>query len=270
MAVERCHRCIGNEACANQVVNACLPVPFFGDLTKPHLKVVTIGLNPALNEFYEKGTGVEKPRSQRLAMLGDYHQKVRADLTDAEVAEARTRRETYFQDVNRDWHHYFDKMESVLNRVNPAWTYIMGSAAHIDIVACATKDRWSELPARSQAELIKNCREHFVRAISGLPAGTVILCDGLRALGELSNSGLRLEIRSGQLINVRATTGGDHGKIGELFCGEKSYLVRGWSSNVSHLSAVWRFDLAVWIHGTLYPSHTSVAVQARKPQTTVA
>jgi hypothetical protein len=262
MSVERCHRCVGNQACGNQVVNACLPVPFFGDITKPHLKVVTIGLNPALNEYYENGS--EKTRSQRLAMLSDYTRFARTDLNDADVADAKARREKYFQNVNRDWHPYFEKMESVLNRVNPAWTYVMGSAVHIDVVACATKERWSNLTNTSQTELINNCREHFSRAICNLPNGTIILCDGPRAWQEITNLGLRLVMQPGHLINVREATGGDHGKIGELFSGEKKFPVRGWSAHVSHLSAVWRFDLASWIHGTLFPASSFVAIQALK------
>jgi hypothetical protein len=249
MSVERCHRCVGNQACGNQVVNACLPVPFFGDITKPNLKVVTIGLNPALNEYYKNGVAID--RSQRLAILSDYTRDARTDLNDADVAEAKTRREKYFMNVNRDWHPYFEKMESVINRVNPTWTYLMGSAVHIDIVACATKERWGNLTSIVKTELINNCREHFSRAITNLPNGTIILCDGPRAWQEISNLGLQLVIQPGHLINVREATGGDHGKIGELISGEKKFPVRGWSAYVSQLTALWRFDLASWIRGTL-------------------
>ena len=78
------------------MVNECLPVSVFGDITRPNLKVVTIGLNPALNEFIS--AGVPKQRSQRLAMLGDYDATARTDLSEADVADAKLRRENYFSD----------------------------------------------------------------------------------------------------------------------------------------------------------------------------
>lgn len=233
----------------------------FGDITKPHLKVVTIGLNPARNEYYYNN-GTAKKRSQRLAKLSDYNANARTDLRDADVADAKARRDEYFRDVSRNWHPFFEKMESVLNRVNPAWTYVMGSAVHIDLVACPTKERWRNLTKESQTALIGNCREHFLGALSKLPSGITILCDGIRATREIGNCGLRMEMQPAQRINIRE--GGDTGWIGELFSAEKKFLVRGWSSQVSQLSAVWRFDLASWIHGTLFPKSSWGGILALK------
>jgi len=249
VTIETCHRCVGDQACENQVVNECLPVPWFGDITSPKLQVVTVGLNPALNEFCQKGTAVGRPK--RLAVLADYKADSREHLSDADVSDAESRRKVYFRDVGRDWHSYFEKMDNILYRVNPAWTYVMETAAHIDLVACATRTRWGDLSSRTQDELIKNCREHFIQAIRGLPDGTVILCDGRRAIKEIGNLGFRLVMQAGQLINVRPESGGDHGMLGEFFCDDKKFPVRGWSSQASRLSAVWRFDLACWLRGTL-------------------
>lgn len=249
-----------NLACENQVVNECLPVSVFGDITMPNLKVVTVGLNPALNEFIF--AGVPKERSQRLAMLGDYGVMARTGLCDANVADANTRREKYFRDSERDWHSYFEKMENVLNQVNPAWTYGMGSAVHIDLVACATRDRWGKLTSGCQTAMIANCREHVLAALSKVPNGTVILCDGPRATQEIQNLGLRVEQKPKELINVRPASGGDLGWLGDIFVGEKKFPFRGWSSQVSRLPAVWRCDLALWIHATLFPMSTWVGIQA--------
>jgi hypothetical protein len=247
MSIERCHRCVGNQACGNQVVNACLPVPFFGDITKPQLKVVTVGLNPAHNEYFING--LSKDSSLRLALLTDYKRDSRTDLSDADVADAKDRREKYFQNPSRDWHPYFEKMENVLNRVNPAWTYMMGSAVHIDVVACATQERWGKLNKENPSalkEIISNCREHFSRAISNLPDGTIILCDGPRALAELASIGFRFDMQPSRPFNIM----GDIGRIGELDCGTKKFSVRDWSCQVNFLTAFWRFDLAMWIQGT--------------------
>ncbi|MGD0815294.1 MAG: hypothetical protein ABSA83_16985 [Verrucomicrobiota bacterium] len=258
MTIEKCQRCVGYGSCDNEVVVECLPVPFFGDIVGRNLKVVTVGLNPALDEFYFDG--IPKERSQRLALLGDYRVDARTDLGDADVADAKARRVKYFNDTKRDWHPYFEKMESVLNRVNPAWTYAMGSAVHIDLVACSTKIKWSRLTAETQSDLVENCREHFLTALSSLPNGTVILCDGVRATREIQNLDMKVEVKPTELINLRQQ--GDRGLIGDLFIGDRKFPVRGWSSQVSRLSAIWRYDLAFWLHETLFPKSTWVGNQA--------
>jgi hypothetical protein len=265
--IERCHRCVGNPSCENQVVATCLPVPFFGDIAKPNLKVVTVGLNPALNEFYTNGTA--KALSQRLALLQDFNVGTRTDLSDEDVLKAKTRRDGYFTNHERAWHSYFEKMESVLTRVSPAWTYAFGSAVHIDLVACATEKRFGDLSPETKSSLIGNCREHFVSTLSTLPNSTMILCDGPRATRELQtegmqNMGLHAAMQPAQLINVRKPGSGDTGWIGELSFQGKKFPLRGWSSQVSQLTAVWRIDLASWIHGTILPPSSWPPMQARK------
>jgi hypothetical protein len=73
MTIEKCHRCVGSQACQNQVVNECLPVSAFGNVSGKSVKVATIGLNPVLNEFYHPPNYTTlKNLSQRLAALSDY------------------------------------------------------------------------------------------------------------------------------------------------------------------------------------------------------
>jgi hypothetical protein len=240
---------VGSADCDDQVVAGCLPVPFFGDLAHPHLKIVTIGLNPALNE-YNDYNGQPKNRSQRLALLADFDKNARADLQDTDVAEARERRMEYFIDPGRNWHSCFEKMDAVINRVDPGWSYLMGSAAHLDLVACATTKRWGKMTGNAQTHLIGNCRQYFLDSLSKLASGTVMLCDGRRVMQEMRNLGLPLEMQPPQLINIREAPNGDSGWIGKLILGDKALPIRGWSSQVSQLSAVWRFDLAFWLRGT--------------------
>jgi len=256
MSIERCHRCVGNQTCDDQVIEKCLPIPSFGDLTKPHLKVVTVGLNPSLTEFVVKEK--TKDRSMRLSMLTDYGRESRADLSDADVSDATSRRENYFQDPKRDWHSYFEKLESVLNRVNPAWTYAVGSAAHIDVVACATKDSWGFLSndknnkSVALKQIISNCGEYFLKSISNLPNGTIILCNGQRAWIEVASLGKSLG-KFEMKPSIRYNDLGDIVRIGELTCGEKIFPVRGWTTPANYLTSISRFDLAKWVHGTLFP-----------------
>ena len=91
MPIEHCQKCFRTSTTGNQIVADCVPVPFFGKLTGKNLKAVTIGLNPALNEFYHNG--IELNRSKRLALLVDYSAAARENLTDSDVSDAKFRRE---------------------------------------------------------------------------------------------------------------------------------------------------------------------------------
>lgn len=249
MPIEKCRRCVENQSCESPIANECLPIPVFGDIEQSRILVATVGLNPALNEFYQKGE--LKSESQRLAVLGDYAVTSRLELSDESIADAKTRRNNYFRNPVREWHQYFEKFDSLLARTNPAWSYWQGTAVHIDIVACATKVRWGDLTARSKAVLIGNCREYLLESLSRLPDGTVVLCDGGQVMQEIANCGMRLDMKPVQLINLRTKPTGDAGWIGTLEDAGKRFKVRGWSAYVTHLNAHWRFDLSHWLRGTL-------------------
>src|SRR5258708_25855140 len=208
MVIEKCDRCVVSRACGNKVARECLPVPGFGDFSAKKLQVVTIGLNPALNEFYLNGDG--KARDQRLAILKDYKVFYRNGLSDTDINDPTARREGYFRNTGRWWHSYFERLESVLSRANQDWSYVTGSAAHIDLVACATRDAWNKLLVECQAEMLTNCRDHFLGTLSRVPSGTLLLFDGARVTQEIYNSGIYIEQQGGeQLINIRLS----HGKI---------------------------------------------------------
>lgn len=254
MTIEKCHHCVGSQACENQVVNECLPVSAFGDVSGKSVKVAVIGLNPALNEFLHGG--VAKIRSQRLAMLTDYHLTSRADLRDADVADVKSRRERYFRE-DREWHSYFEKIESMISRIQPSWSFATGQAVHIDLVACATKVRWGDLSQECQKELIANCRKHLVATLNQLPNGTILLFDGMRVVNEMrllesTQPGFKFV----QEIEARISLiQGNRGYAGKLKLGEKEFPFRGWSMPVGKLALLWRYDLAHWICETFDPPY---------------
>lgn len=248
MLIEKCDRCIGSQACRGQVVAECVPIRAFGNVSSNSIQVATIGLNPALTEFsYD---GVAKERSQRLAMLSDYNATNRADLQDTDIVNLKRRRAGYFKDLNRGWHSHFEKLESLISRIQPAWSYFSGRAVHLDLVACATRVRWSRLAGNCKTALLNNCREYFLETLSRLPDGTLLLLDGTRVVSEMRQLGL-LFVQEGR--EQRINTQGNCGCIGELMLGEKTFPFRGWSTPVGQLTLPWRYDLAFWICGTLRP-----------------
>lgn len=244
--IEQCERCIGNAACQNQVVIECLPVNAFGSVSEKWVKVATIGLNPALNEFRQNG--IAKARNLRLPILSDYGAAARINLNAADSDDAKKRREEYFKNHDREWHAFFEKMECLVSRIQPSWSYLSGSAVHIDMVACATEVRWSDLSNGCQSELLINCRGHFLATLSRLPDGTMLLFDGTRVTNEMQQLGLQYEqLGRVQLVNIKGTGG----SLGVLKFGDKTFPFRSWSTPASKLTLPWRHDLAHWVRGTL-------------------
>lgn len=236
------------------LAKACLPVPAFGNIASDTVEVVTVGLNPALNEFVQEGL-IIADRTQRLPTLQDYDVSDRSLLNEANLQEARTRREKYFSDVDRNWHSYFDKMEMILSRIEPRWTYVTGLAAHVDLVACATLQRWGKLPLECQAEMARSCRDHFLHSLSTIRDGTLLLLDGSRVVKEVEGSGIGIEETPGdRIINARWNTF-HRGWIGKLHVGTKVFPFRGWPTPAGKLTSVWRHDLAFWVNWTLRPAH---------------
>jgi hypothetical protein len=191
MAIEKCHRCVGSQACQNQVVKECLPVSAFGNVSGKSVKVATIGLNPVLNEFYHPPNYTTlKNRSQRLAALSDYELTSRADLQVADVKDEKDRREKYFVDDDRQCHSYFNRLQNRINGIQPLWSFVSGRVVHIDLVACATRVRWGRLSGGCQKELIGNCRENFCSTLSQLPNGTILLPVNSEVIAEIEKLGL--------------------------------------------------------------------------------
>jgi hypothetical protein len=253
MIIEKYHHCVGSQTCENQVVNECLPVSAFGDAVSKSVKVATIGLNPALNEFFDS-SGRANHRSLRLAILNDYQLSSRADLHASDVVDAKTRRESYFRE-DREWHSYFEKLESVISRIDPSWSYSTGRAVHLDLVACATKVRWSDLANECKSELISNCRIHFLKTLNDLPSGTLLLLDGSRVANEISllpkhsSEATVLQITKKTICHVQ----GEQGCVGTLKLGDKEFPFRGWPVPAGKLTLLSRYNLAYWVCGTFSP-----------------
>jgi hypothetical protein len=180
-------------------------------------------------------------------MTTDYN-STRQKLNDANISDAIFRRESYFTNVERGWHSYFERLEGLLCRVNPDWSYATNSAAHIDLVACATGLSFGGLSSKCQTELLKNCRDHFLASLSIIPSGTLLLFDGATVKREIYGSSSEVQQQKAIPINIHL----EIGWIGKLKFAGKEYPFRGWSMPAGKLTAIWRYDLAFWLFGTLY------------------
>jgi hypothetical protein len=229
--IEKCVIC-RNTAAESDVVWNCLPVPAFGNPKSDQVKVATIGLNPALNE----------PRLPRLA---DYGKKSREELTDANVKDSAKCRENYFIECEKHWHNYFETLDSFLGRVNHLWSYAR-NVVHIDLVACATKEKFAKTNEKSREILITNCRRHFLRTLIQLPKEAMLLLDGRAVCDNLLRLG-RVNFDVGPeliLITPRVRV---KGLCGSITINERQFKFRGWNMPVGKLNRLQRIDLAIWL-----------------------
>ena len=175
-AIVKCSKCLNDERTNTWIFGECLPVPAFGEINSAKVQIATVGLNPSSTEFYA-GERLKHP-SQRLPALSDFRAKSREDLTADDMAEATGKRFEYFNGGARQAHEWFKKLGRILNTANTSWCYADGSAVHLDIVACVTRKKWSDVNEDARKMIAVNCREHLEHTVSKLPENVTLLFDG--------------------------------------------------------------------------------------------
>ena len=244
--IERCIDCRGSTA-ENIIKWDCIPVRTFGGLPSSRLKAVTVGLNPALDDWLDENKKPWRTPTERAAIVQDYHKEKRQDLTDEDCADAIRRRGEYFWSPDKKWHRYFESMEVFLARIDRRWSYVLGTVAHVDLIACPTEMRFGEIPGYARKELLKNCEKHFLQTLNELPENTVLLLNGALPISQIKNLGQILSRTPTQLVNINGLSG----ISGWIQIGIKKFAVCGWSSSVANLSPPFKLDLAYWARNEL-------------------
>ncbi|AFE05829.1 hypothetical protein COCOR_04428 [Corallococcus coralloides DSM 2259] len=107
-----------------------LPVTYFGRLTHPDLRVLTVGLNPSWTEFDETGIVGRSGSGQTVSSL--------KGCTVDEALKALARQERYFtvKRIEGRPSRYFDRVESFLNLIGASYyeSEEHSLAAHVDVL----------------------------------------------------------------------------------------------------------------------------------------
>ncbi len=250
LPIERCTKCLQDRITKSVIVSDCLPVRAFGNHLAARVKVATIGLNPALNEFRPR-RGQWKSKELRLPIVADYDKRDRVGLNEDNVENARARRENYFCDPRRKPNPFFGPLNDLLHDVNVTWSYEAGSAVHCDLVACATTVAWGYLNARIACKLAKNCRKHFLNTLSKLPSNTRLFLNGAFVFGELCRQGLYMKLERGpESICAEPLLIGWRGKI--VLRSGKQRLFCAWNVPVSYVKPQQRKRLVSWLQRHCY------------------
>lgn len=243
--IERCIDCRGTAA-ESVIQWECLPVRTFGGLPSGRLKAITVGLNPALDDWKDKN-GEWRDSKERAATVFDYQKAKRDDLTDQDCADAIRRRGEYFWNPKKKWHRYFESMEAFLARIDSKWSYVLGTVAHVDLIACPTKLRFGQINEQARGALLSNCQKHFLKTLNELPENIVLLLNGDLPISQIKSLGQILSRTPAQLVNVN----GLYGISGWIEIGTKKFVVCGWSQSAAKLSPPFKLDLAYWVRDEL-------------------
>lgn len=223
MNIERCMECAGPET-SGAIVWECLPVPCFGKADSSRVKVVTIGLNPSITEFFQDAQA--KHAFERLPMLADSEARRRKELTDEACRLARRKRETYFYNNPHPW---FTPMQLMLGAMDSGWSYEQGTAVHVDVVACVTNPGYGKLIDSVKAELERNCCRHVTSILAGFREGTLLVINGRGAFHAL---GAAVEWVSDNRESALPGSPGTKIFDGKVWVDGKRLSYFGWSCNL--------------------------------------
>ena len=149
---------------------AC-PVPYFGVASE--VPFATVGINPSNLEFTDsRGRELEGP-SRRLPTLRSLGIESWADASSWHVEQVVTGCNRYF--TVRPYDRWFGVLERVLNMINATYYGASPSACHIDLVAFATRNKWSSLSIRDRNELLEGTRYGLAELLKLMPAQVLVL-----------------------------------------------------------------------------------------------
>jgi hypothetical protein len=227
-AIERCTLCRGTAAAEN-VLWDCLPVPYFGKLDPLRVRVVAVSLNPSSLEFYDANASA-KPVAVRLPMLADFNVRDRELLLPGSLQSIAQVRANYFSNAPHAW---FTPMQIMLQAMDRGWSYYDGTAAQVDVIACATTPAFGEISPAAKEVMVRNCRPHLQHTVSHFRNGTVIIING-RSAFEAFGAAVKLTPNefSARLPSSKVTI-----FTGTAQLSEKQFRYFGWSTYL-HRSSV--------------------------------
>jgi hypothetical protein len=154
-------------------VPGTLPVLFFGDLLQA--EVATVGLNPSDQEYLDKDGVMLEGAAKRFATLSSLGAPDRAELTDAQCAEAVEWMRDYYEPGKPVYRSWFNGLSRVIEGFGAS--FHERSATHLDLVQESTSPVWSGLPPGEKNALLEQDLPFLEWEIRAFPLRAVI-CTG--------------------------------------------------------------------------------------------
>lgn len=239
--IEQCCECEATPA-GPAIEWNCIPVPHFGRIDPPGVKVVTISLNPSITEF--RTNGHWRPPEVRLPILEDFELASRKDLGPEHVGTCQSKRDAYF---GNQLHSFFRPLDDVVGILDPSWSFANGSAAHLDLVACATTHAFGGLAPVVRKELIANCAHHFLASLMALPNRTLLLANGRTVCTSLVQLAHDRGHTIRDLVEEMHEPAGWTSYCGILELDQKRFQLLGWSPFIGRANGLQALAIARWL-----------------------
>lgn len=195
------------------------PVISFGDFERA--RVFTLGINPSNLEFEDGKGQLLKNNLRRLQTQSSLRAEYGVPYSDRQLERII---EGCFNYFNKRPYHWFNKLENILLTLGYTY-YEAGSAAHVDLVQWATKDKWSDIPNNAKQVLIDDGRQFLEYQLRSTNLELLLLngrtvCEEFQKWSGIQFSYSPFEIPKGK--NAQIMTGLYKGRV----------KVIGWSANL--------------------------------------
>ena len=181
---------------------AC-PVPYFGSASAA--SVVTVGINPSNLEFTDSHGRELEGQARRLPTLRSLGIESWADADSRHIVQLVTGCNHYFK--VRPYNRWFGVLERVLNTINHTYYGDRPSACHIDLVAFATRDKWSSLSTHQRNSLLRDTRRGFAELMELIPAQILVLNGTSVVRSFEASAGITLDSRRVKSWDLRRPNG---------------------------------------------------------------
>lgn len=208
------------------IIHGSTPVISFGDFTQAN--IATIGINPSSKEFLSGSTLIERSKKR----LCDFESLAKAPyfpLSMPDAADVWGGCREYFNSPNRYW-SWFGQLDELL--VSIGYSYLDGTACHLDLSPWATDPVWSDLSQSQQSQLVEDGMKLLNWQTQNNPLDALIF-NGRQAFEAIKQyTDVRLE-KAGELSY---TAGGSPMKS-ELVMGTGplGQKVLGWTMNIQNM-----------------------------------
>ena len=153
------------------VIPWAAPVPYFGAALSS--VVATVGINPSSLEFTDAMGRELDGQERRLPTLRSLGLQRWADADSRHLRRVVSDCSTYFS--GRPYDRWFSVLERVLKRSGFTYYGREPSASHIDLVAFATRQRWSSLPVQERRRLLRSTSAPFALLVRSISARVLVL-----------------------------------------------------------------------------------------------
>lgn len=209
---------------SKSVISGSTPVISFGDFTSA--KVATLGINPSCKEFLSGKTFLKTGKKR----LVDYdslglkrNEKVKPEHVDAIWLGCKN----YFSASANPYMVWFGQLDQIIRQAG--FSYLDGSACHLDLVQWATNPVWGNLSKREQSGLLAADLDFFLWQ-SEMPNIQLRLLNGRTAI----NSFMEFTEFKLQKVDQIKFKNGERIQPIDLFKGQGRHgePVLGWSINI--------------------------------------